>query len=91
MINFKVPKLITIYKVSKGKMWYVCSCGRLASARITDYNKKIRCKHCTALNELLLHRLDFSEISDLERKELFDKFYQNGLLDYAEDVQNGLN
>ena len=85
MINFKVPKMIQVYKVSKGNIWYVCSCGRLASVRVHDYSKKVRCKQCTAMNALLTSRLKYTELTPLDYLEIFDKFYLNGLLDYVED------
>ena len=86
MFNFKVPKLVQVYKVSKGKLWFVCTCGRLASVEVGKYHKQLRCKNCNYLNTLLISSMHFRELSPLELDELFAKFYSNGLLHYAEGV-----
>ena len=79
MINFKMPKLISIYKVSKGKIWYVCSCGKLASMKLVEYNKHLRCKSCTVANSAL-------QVEPVDNAPLFEKFYDNGLLDHVEAI-----
>ncbi len=84
MINFRLPKLIQIYRVASGKIWFVCSCGRLASSKVHAYTNHLRCKHCVASNMLLTASLTFVEPSEIEYSELFEKFYLNGLLNFVE-------
>ena len=83
MINFKMPKLISIYKVSKGKIWYVCSCGKLASMKLVEYNKHLRCKSCTIADSVLL-------VEPVDNTPLFEKFYSNGLRDHVEAISGTL-
>ena len=82
MLNFKMPKLISIYKVSKGKIWYVCSCGKLASMKLVEYNRHLRCKSCTVANDAL----KFLPVAEQNSEPLFDKFYNNGLLEHVEAI-----
>lgn len=86
MLKFTTPKLIQVYKVQKGKAWFVCSCGRLASVAIKDYSKHTRCTRCEDVNKTLLAIGLVGTIEGPDLLELFDKFYLNGLLDYVEDV-----
>ena len=84
MLNFKVPRLIQIYQVKKGKAHFVCSCGRLASVPIAKYNRSRRCKDCEEkCNNLIIKKPNLL-LTDLEYDEMFEKFYSNGLLDMIE-------
>ena len=85
MFKFTTPKLIQIYKVQKGKAWFICSCGRLASLDIKNYTKHTRCKRCEEVNKDLVLTGVNGEIIGSDLVEMFDKFYLNGLLDYVEE------
>ncbi len=86
MINFKIPKVIHIYKVSKGKIWYICSCGRQATVKVNEYNKHVRCKNCNIANRILINQKGFEDLGGNDLEEMFNRFYSNGLLDYVEDL-----
>ena len=82
MIDTKTPRLIQIYQVKKGKAFFVCSCGRLASVPVIKYNKSRRCVDCEFKGQNLL----VTTMTSVEYAELFNKVYTNGLLDYMETI-----
>jgi len=85
MINYKMPKLVKLYAVKDGNIQYVCSCSRLASIPIKDFNKNSRCLLCTKANDALP---DTSIITESQSKELFIALINNGLYEFINRIES---
>lgn len=82
MIDFSKPRMTKIYQVKKGRVFFVCSCGKLSSVTLKEYNRKCRCKDCETYNTLLTSRLYHLGLDREDLAELFNIVYENGLSDY---------
>jgi len=86
MIDIKSPRLVNLYGVKNGNINYVCSCGRLASAPLREYNRQTRCHVCTEANDRLLR---FGKVvSPRQKKELFIALLENGLYTFVNNISN---
>ena len=86
MIDIKSPRLVTLYGVKDGNINYVCSCGRLASAPLKEYNRQTRCHVCTEANSRLT-RFD-KLVTSKDKKELFIALLNNGLYTFVNNISN---
>jgi len=86
MIDMKSPRLVSLYGVKDGNINYVCSCGRLASAPIREYNRQTRCHVCTDANDRLIR--SGNTVTAREAYELFLALLDNGLYSFVNKLSN---
>jgi hypothetical protein len=77
-------KLITtplreISLISKGTIFFVCTCGRKGNCKLKDFNMHTRCNSC-----LNIENSKVLEVSGIELEELFDIFYKHFTVPYYE-------
>ena len=81
MINIKKPRVVKMYQVENGHILFVCSCGRLASNKIIEFNKLSRCSKCIEVEENMNENIKLDH--DVYRQEqLFNKIWDSGLSEF---------
>jgi hypothetical protein len=81
--NLITTPLREISMLSKGTIFFICTCGRKGSCKIRDFNAHTRCASCLSIeNSKVL------EISRKEIEELFDIFYKHFTVPYYEGNAN---
>jgi hypothetical protein len=84
MINPKIPRVVSLHSVSNGKLNFVCSCGRIGSSKIKEFNRLTRCSMCELANARLINSGKY--IDNTQIKELFTVIYKNGLYDFLNNL-----
>jgi len=84
MVNHIFPKTINLVHVKNGELVFVCSCGRVDSTRLKEFNKKTRCQICTKANAKLI--AENKVVNKFQIYELFDTMKQNGLYNFVNKI-----
>ena len=72
--------LETVYKNNKTKMWFICSCDRLAQICLSHFQNGVRCKECGIERNSEKLRYTIEEVKEIFKKggcELLETVYKN--------------